>query len=157
MVDKRQLLPELFELEKELITFQDATELKEKITYYLQHPQERAEVARRSRERVLREHTYQHRLKEMLSIIYARSYDLLKSKQEQSGWSKLLKRSASHPELSQRCKKAFDRGEQPNLDGLISDIITGQGKLTDTEKKLLFMFHLRKQVVRHAAQDAGEG
>ena len=67
----------------------------------------------------------------------------------------MLDKSKRHEELHKRCQKAFNRGEQPNLDGLISDIITGQGKLSDTEKKLLFLFHLRKQIVRHAHQDAG--
>jgi spore maturation protein CgeB len=157
LVDNRSLLPELFDVGKELITFENANDLKEKISYYLNHDQERQEIAKRSRARVLREHTYQHRVRDMLSIIYSRSFEQLKIKQDQAPWAKLIKKAEPHSELALRCQKAFERGEQPNLDGLISDIIAGQGKLSETEKKLLFMFHLKKQIVRHAQQDAGEG
>ena len=155
LVDKRTLLPELFDLGKELITFENASELKDKINYYLHNEPERKEIAKRSREKVLKQHTYQHRLKDMLSIIYARNFDQLKQKQEQSPWSRLMNKAKQHDELSLRCNKAYERGEQPNLDGLISDIVTGQGKLSDTEKKLLFMYHLKKQIVRQTAEDAG--
>lgn len=157
LVDERELLGEAFEVGKELITFSNATELKEKIRYFLDRPEERKEVAQRARARALRDHTYAHRIREMLATVYSQRFEQLKARQEASPWEKLKKRAASHPELLQRCNKAFDRGEQPNLDGLISDIVTGQGKLSDTEKKLLFLFHLRKQIVRHAKQDKGEG
>lgn len=156
LVDERQLLSEMFEVGKEMITFSSGPDLKDKIRYYLENKEERLEVAKKSRARALKEHTYAHRIKEMLSIVYARRFEQLKARQEDSAWSKMLRRSSKHTELHDRCKKAFDRGEQPNLDGLISDIIAGQGKLSDTEKKLLFLFHLRKQIVRHAQQDAGE-
>lgn len=157
LVDDRQLLSEMFDVGKEIITFSSGPDLKDKIRYYLNNKEERLAIAQKSRARVLKEHTYAHRIKEMLSIVYARRYEQLKARQDDSAWSKMLRRSAKHEELHQRCQKAFNRGEQPNLDGLISDIITGQGKLSDTEKKLLFLFHLRKQIVRHAQQDAGEG
>ena len=157
LVDDRKLLSESFEVGKELMTFTSGADLKDKIRYYIDKKEERHEIAQRSRARVLKDHTYGQRIKDMLSIVYARRYEQLKARQDNSAWSKMLNRTKPHPELNQRCRKAFDRGEQPNLDGLISDIVTGQGKLSDTEKKLLFLFHLRKQIVRHAAQDAGEG
>jgi hypothetical protein len=30
----------------------------------------------------------------------------------------------------------------------VSDVVTGQGKLSETEQKLMFLFHVRKQIIR---------
>jgi hypothetical protein len=47
------------------------------------------------------------------------------------------------------------RGEEPALDGLISDIVTGNGKLSETEQKLLFLHHVRSQIVRMRSEESG--
>lgn len=148
LCDERQLLPEVFESGKEIATFGSAAELKDKIDYYLSHPEERREIARRGRERVLKSHTYLHRLKEMLSLIFAVKYEQIRDRVEKSPWKKMLSRAEPYPELSKRCKDAFSRGEEPNLDGLIADIVSGKGKLSETEQKLLFLYHIRKQIIR---------
>lgn len=62
-------LEKLFELDKEIVCYRDAKELREKAKYYLAHPKEREEIARRGHERVLREHTYKNRMKEMIDIL----------------------------------------------------------------------------------------
>ena len=67
----------------------------------------------------------------------------------------MFARAEHHPELSARCKAAFERGEEPVLDGLVADIIAGKGKLTETEQKLLFLFHVRKQIIRMRSEEAG--
>jgi spore maturation protein CgeB len=148
LTDERSLLSEVFEVGKEIVTFHDLNDLREKINYYLTHEDERKQVVQRARERVLREHTYAHRIQQMLTIIYSRCYERLKEREEKSPWKKMLQRAQSHPELLQRCQVAFDRGEEPSLDALISDIVQGNGKLSDTERLLLFLFHVRKQIIR---------
>ena len=62
-------LETLFDLESELPVYRDLQELRERIAYFLANPQERAECARRARERVLREHTYEKRAQQMLDVI----------------------------------------------------------------------------------------
>ena len=42
--------------------------LKSKLDYYLRHEDERVEIAAPGRARALREHTYEHRAREMLSV-----------------------------------------------------------------------------------------
>ncbi len=73
LVDTRSLMPELFNTEegfdRELVTFENFAEVPEIIDYYLAHEQERQEIAQRARARVLKEHTYAHRMKTMLEII----------------------------------------------------------------------------------------
>lgn len=59
----------LFELDKEIACFREAGELEEKIGYFLNHPKEREEIARRGQERVLREHTYKHRMEQLVNTM----------------------------------------------------------------------------------------
>ena len=66
-----------------------------------------------------------------------------------------MKRSKNHPELHRRCQAAFERGEQPILDGLLADIVAGQGTLTETEQKLLFLYHVSKQIIRMRHEESG--
>lgn len=68
LVDQRQLLAELFS-DDEIATFTTIEELQEKIQYFLAHPEERFVIAERGRQRVLTEHTYQQRMKCLLSYI----------------------------------------------------------------------------------------
>jgi spore maturation protein CgeB len=65
----KQGLPELFEPEREIVTFRTRKELKEKVDYYLTHPKERHEIADRAYARSHREHTYGARLKQMFEIL----------------------------------------------------------------------------------------
>jgi hypothetical protein len=67
----------------------------------------------------------------------------------------MIRRAEFDPELRKRCEQASARGEEPMLDGLIADITTGEGQLTETEQKLLFLFHVRKQIVRMEHEGAG--
>ena len=155
LVDERSLLAENFEPGKEVITFSNARDLKEKIDYYLQRPDERREIGARARERALREHTYAHRIRDMLSMIYSSRFEQLKNREDSSPWKKMLERSSRFPELNGRCKQSFERGEEPILDGLVVDILEGKGKLTETEQKLLFLYHVRKQIIRMKTEEAG--
>lgn len=50
----------------EIVCFESPAELKEMVDYYLAHPEERTMMAARARDRVRREHTYAHRINEMM-------------------------------------------------------------------------------------------
>jgi len=155
LCDNRQLLPELFEVGKEIITFSNLEEMKEKMEYYREHPEERRAVCERARARVLKDHSYERRIEQMLSIVYASKYETLRQRETKSPWMEMIQRAENDPELKERCERAFSRGEEPALDGLIADIVTGNGKLTETEQKLLFMHHVRSQIVRMRSEEAG--
>lgn len=155
LVDERSHLSELFTDGDDIITFRSRDDLRDKIDYYLRHPEERLKITKKAQARVYREHTYAHRMQEMLSIIYGDKYDHIKNRYDASPWKRLLERAKPHKELSERCEKAFARGEEPILDGLISDIVSGNGQLSDTEQKLLFLYHIRKQMIRMRAEENG--
>jgi hypothetical protein len=53
----------------ECITYRDTAECVELAQHYLRHEDERAQVAARGRARILAEHTYEHRVEELLDVI----------------------------------------------------------------------------------------
>ncbi|WP_299396222.1 glycosyltransferase [uncultured Desulfovibrio sp.] len=68
LVDRRQLLPELF-AEDELAVFDSMPQCLELLDHFAAHPEERADYARRAQARVLRDHTYQQRMRALLSCM----------------------------------------------------------------------------------------
>lgn len=58
----------LFNEGEHLVGFTDSARLFEKISYYLNQPVEREEIARRGRREALDSHTYIHRIEKLLSI-----------------------------------------------------------------------------------------
>ncbi len=69
LTDWKENLHELFESGAEVVAYHDADECLDLIEYYLKHDQERDKIARAGQQRTLAEHTYEHRVKEMLSIV----------------------------------------------------------------------------------------
>lgn len=154
LVDERQLLPELFKCGEELITFSSTNDLKDKINHYLKNPDERVRIADLARQRTVTDHTYATRMRQMLAYIYSGHHSELMNRSSKSPWVPLMNRVPSGSELESRCKTALERGEEPTLDALVSDIVVGNGKLTETEQKLMFMYHVRKQTSQRG--NAGE-
>jgi spore maturation protein CgeB len=68
MVTRVPALAEHFEPDVEVVTFANVDELAEKIAYYLGNPAAAAAIAERGRLRAHRDHTYEHRLTEILRI-----------------------------------------------------------------------------------------
>lgn len=69
IADWKPALPELFEPEREIVTFRTRQELKEKVDFYLVHPEERREIAARAYARAHRDHTYEKRVAKMLELL----------------------------------------------------------------------------------------
>jgi spore maturation protein CgeB len=69
LTDYRHDVATLFDRNEEIVVYNDGKDLRRKVEYYLTHPQERKEIAQRARSRVLKEHTFLHRMREILSIV----------------------------------------------------------------------------------------
>jgi spore maturation protein CgeB len=67
LTERKKDLFLFFKEEEDLISFSNIDELREKIKHYLSHPEEREELARRIRTKVINNYTYKHKLKEMMS------------------------------------------------------------------------------------------
>ncbi|MGZ8462658.1 MAG: CgeB family protein [Candidatus Deferrimicrobiaceae bacterium] len=70
LVDHRSLLPELFVPGEEVACFSGKEEFLEMTDYYLAHPAERAVYAGKAMRRVLKEHTYRDRMRELIEIVH---------------------------------------------------------------------------------------
>ncbi len=69
LVDYKPDLEHLYEVGREVITFRSRDELRELAEYYLEHSTERAMIAERAQQRALKEHTFDHRLNEILTSV----------------------------------------------------------------------------------------
>lgn len=69
LTDYRDCLPEFFELDKEVVSYRDKRESREQAEYFLNHPKERKEIARCGQERILKEHTFAHRMQILLKVM----------------------------------------------------------------------------------------
>ncbi|HAV42894.1 TPA: hypothetical protein DCX15_02620 [bacterium] len=69
LTDYRKDLSGLFELGRDLICYRDSEELRALVRYYLKHPKERKEIAKRAQNLVLKEHTYVHRMDRLIRTL----------------------------------------------------------------------------------------
>ena len=69
LTDHKSNISEIFIPGREIMTYKDPDECIERAGYYLAHEKEREAIARAGQERTLGEHTYYHRMKELLDIV----------------------------------------------------------------------------------------
>lgn len=69
LTDRKDNLHELFEIDKEVVAYSSKEEAAELVRYYLDHPQEAAQIAKAGQARTLREHTYEKRMHELVPIL----------------------------------------------------------------------------------------
>ena len=69
ITDWKQNLHEMFEPGNEVVTYRSPEECAEIIRYYMEHNEERQAIARAGQERTLKEHTYYHRMQELVKIV----------------------------------------------------------------------------------------
>ncbi|MDD3312005.1 glycosyltransferase [Pseudodesulfovibrio sp.] len=141
LVDRRSLLSEAF-ADDELAIFDSMEELSAKIDHFLNHPAEMAAITRKGRERVLRDHTYQARMRTLLDFTAERI----------PGWPR--SRSAASPlgdgfppELAADIRALIARlglpEDVPFLD-LVWAVRQQQGTLSDLDTAILFLDEWRK-------------
>ncbi len=70
LTDRKDNLGDLFEIGKEVVAYSSAEEAAELIRYYLAHPEEARAIARAGQARTLREHTYRHRMEELVPVLH---------------------------------------------------------------------------------------
>jgi spore maturation protein CgeB len=78
LADRRSLMPDLF-AGNEIATLSSPEALPAEITRWLHEPAQRVAMAAQARQRVLAEHTYQHRMRDLLSCIGVASPDRIGS------------------------------------------------------------------------------
>lgn len=71
LTDWKENLHELFEVDREVVTYKTAEECLEKVKWLLDHPKEREEIAKAGQARTLRDHTYEKRALQLNNLITA--------------------------------------------------------------------------------------
>jgi spore maturation protein CgeB len=61
---------EFFAPGKEVVTFKGPSELRDVVEHYVRHPDERRVIAERARVRAHAEHTYRHRLMQLIDVLH---------------------------------------------------------------------------------------
>ncbi|WP_300159826.1 glycosyltransferase [Solidesulfovibrio sp.] len=145
LVDRRGLLSELFS-EDELAQFGDLGELKERLAYFLAHPDARAVFAEKARRRALAEHTYARRMEALLDFAASRLPGWPGG--ERDGGQAL----SGLPE-EMRGEVAALLGElslppDVSFDDLVWAVRARQGVLSPLETSLLFLDEWRRQYGR---------
>jgi spore maturation protein CgeB len=69
LTDFKEQLAEVLEPGKESVCYHHPEEIPDLVRFYLDHPDARRQIVERGRARVLAEHTYLHRLQEMLAVL----------------------------------------------------------------------------------------
>ncbi len=68
LTDWKANTSDLFEPGREVVEYTNAEDCAEKIGYYLEHEKEREQIASAGQRRTLAEHTYAHRMRELVEI-----------------------------------------------------------------------------------------
>jgi len=141
LVDRRTLLPELF-TDDELAQFGSMAELKERLAYFLAHPEERAGYAARARGRALQEHTYARRMERLLAFTAACFPDWPTGNQADAALSGMPE--AMRDELAVLLRE-LSLPPDVSFDDLIWTVRSRQGVLSPLETSLLFLDEWKKQ------------
>lgn len=144
LVDFRSEMPELFNIGEEIICFNDLDDIREKIRYYLDNPEKMAAVADRGRERVLREHTYEHRMEEMFGFMIERGYEPAVWNNGKEDVEALIEGAGRDTEVGMYLSRFRDKG-RIDLNDIDAEIKSGDGDFTETEKIFVLMKELCKQ------------
>lgn len=150
LIDHRALLPSLFEPGGEVVTFTDPDALRGLTRHYLDHPEERAVVAAAARRRVLREHTYRHRMQTLLETVCARDGDRLLARPRAETVADAARREGETP-LGTLLRRLPP--ETPfTLDGMVQRLLRHEGDLSEAEALILFLHQFDEMYVQEARQ-----
>jgi spore maturation protein CgeB len=142
LVDQRSLIAESFTGD-EIAAFRDVKELRELINHYLAHPEERQKIAEAGRHRVLQEHTYSHRMLEMLGVISGSDPEWAPKSGGLPTPEEIIRQAGAESELG-RVMQRF-QGEGPmTLEGLSAKIEHSNGDLNRTEAMILLLNEFRR-------------
>jgi spore maturation protein CgeB len=153
LVDDRSELPRFFSPGSELETFANIDECRAKIRYYVEHPDERSEIASAGYHRALSDHTYRHRMEAAMDALSAGPIPLIPRRRIYPTVGSVLAVAENEPGL-RRVLQRIDVNRVVDSDAISLAVASGDGPLTREEKLLLFMREARGEVgVRNDAGD----
>ena len=146
LVDNRKDLSRMFKVGEEIIAFDTLDQMREQIDYYLLRPEERNTIALKSYQRVLGEHTMEHRMQELLIHVFLDRKPVLDSlaEAERDPLDYCVEQAGENTDLGQYLKQF--KGQYPfSLKTVIDHIHQGEGALDDKESLFLMMNQILKE------------
>ena len=144
VVDKRSLLSGLF-AEEELAIYQNDSQCRSMVSHYLQNPSARVGMAVRSRDRVLKEHTYDIRMAQWIEILKERG--VRPARPSLTGrWpvDRLIADADGEPELSLFLEGL--KGREPlTLEEIARSVSPGKGEISKTAATFLLLAEIAAQ------------
>ena len=149
LVDRRRYLEGVFEDGKDLVVFETVDDLRKKIKYYLVNEEKRFAIAVHGRETVLKNHTYERRVREMMNIILLGSYEQIKSKLEtrKQNISELLKETEGNKELHDLIMQ-FSGKKSLSIRDMAECIKSGKGRLSKSEAMILMLWAIKSKLAK---------
>ena len=149
LVDRRKYMDGVFEDGKDLVVFDTVDDLRKKIKYYLANEEERLSIAAHGRETVVKNHTYERRVREMMNIILLDSYEQIKSKLEtrKQNISELLRETEGNKELHDLIMQFSDK-KSLSIRDMAERIKSGKGRLTKSEAMILILWAIKSKLVK---------
>ena len=140
LVDQRSLLPELLVPGKHLATYRDTNELRDLVTWYLEHPGQAREMAEAGRREVLARHTFKVRMAEFLELAHQLGADWFPTAAPRKEAGLVAE---ADPELA-----AWLAQLPPDVDHTVSSIARHvsqlEGELGETERLFLYMGRIQE-------------
>ncbi len=144
VVDHRSLLPDLFDVGAELPVYRNESECRKLVGHYLEDDAGRAEMAARSRERVLKEHTYDIRMASWLETLKERG--VRPARPALTGrWpvDRLLSDAAGDDSLVRFLERFRGRGAV-GLEEISRSVSAGQGEISPEAATFLLLAEMGK-------------
>lgn len=136
--DRRSGLDGLFEAGEEIVLFEGIDDLRSMIRHYLENPEAREKIIKQGRQRVLKEHTYEHRMREMLRVISAKGFHRPLWTEEGEDVKNLIKDAGEESELG-RYLSRFAENKKITLPDIHKEISKGEGEISRTEALFMVM------------------
>jgi len=148
LLDSRSDLSNLFNVDEELVVFNSFEELKDQFNFYISNPKLRSEIANRSYQRVLAEHTIEHRMQELLIHVFINRIDSLQKNQMSrlDPLSYCIDKAGINTILGKYLEE-FQGTKNFSLKTLATHIHKGKGDLDDNETLLMMMDQLMQEEV----------
>ncbi len=140
LVDKRSYLKDHFILGEEIVCFDTEEEMNRLIDHYLNNPEERKIIQNKARERVLKDHTYSHRMAEMLCFVKEKKPECFL--ENKSGMFAVKDKDGfinDYPEIEQLLNKASDENDKITIDSIVDVVKSRQSELKYHEAVFLLM------------------
>ena len=148
LVDNRKDLSRMFKVGEEIIAFDTLDQMQDQIDYYLSKPEERSTIALKSWQRVLKEHTMEHRMQELLLHVFLDRKPALDSigEVQRDPLDYCIEQAGENTELGEYLKQF--KGQYPfSLKTVVEHIHQGEGALDQKETLFLMMDQVVKEKV----------